>query len=411
MSLFNGDATPPALEPLGYHQALRDFLKRSDLEVWSWLSRRATDPKSADEIRFDLLKSTYRVDRDTQPALYTAAEEVAARLGITVPVTIYQAQNPHGLNASLAYVPGAVHLVLHGPIAAQLSPAEVRGLFAHELAHYHLWESFDGEILVAAEMLRALLNDPHAHSAHGASFRLLCLYNEIYCDRAAYLVTGDVLTVVSMLVKVETGVAEVNAESYLRQADEVFSHGPAAASELTHPEAFIRARAIKLWAADATTAASEIERMIEGAPGLDQIDLLEQQRISTATRRVVDVLLSHKWFQTDPVLAHARLFFDDYTQPEAPLVDHELARHVRVEPESLRDYYCFLLLDFVTADRDLEEAPLAAALAVAEQLGIKPRLVELARRELRLRKNQLEKIDDQKEAILLRADQELAATP
>ena len=80
-----------------------------------------------------MLKSTYRVDRESQSPLYDAAAIVAQKLGIDAAVTIYQAQNPLGLNASLAYIPGEVHLILHGPLAEKLSPLEIQALFGHEL--------------------------------------------------------------------------------------------------------------------------------------------------------------------------------------------------------------------------------------------------------------------------------------
>jgi Zn-dependent protease with chaperone function len=406
----NSLAGAPALclEWLPYHFAQVAFLKRTDPQLWNWFARTTTDSKAADEVRFDLLKSTYRIDRDTQAALYETLETAAAQLGLSAPVTIYQAQNPLGLNASLAYVPGEIHLILHGPITAQLTPLEIRGLFAHELSHYVLWERGGGELFTASEMLRALANDPHAHPAQFASLRLLCLYNEIYCDRGAYAATGDVKSVVSMLVKVSTGVQEVSAEGYLRQAEEIFARGAAATEELTHPEAYVRARAIKLWAEGQPDADADIERMIEGTPGLDELDLLAQERVAASTRHVLDALLWRRWFQTDPVLAHARLFFEDYAPPAESPSSAELAQLVRVEPSSLRDYYCFVLLDFASADRDLDEAPLAAALSVAESLGIQSRLMELARQELRLRKSQLEKVDAGKNAILAAADRDLA---
>ena len=211
------------------------------------MPKSATDPKAAEDIRLELLKSTYRVDRGTQSTLYDAAEEVASCLGISAPITIYQAQNPHGLNASLAFVPGDVHLILHGAVTTQLTSAEVRALFGHELAHYLLWQGNGNELLIAFEMLGALSNDAHSHPAHFASMHLFQLYNEIYCDRGSYLVTRDVHTVIGMLVKVVTGVQEVSAAGYLQQAEEIFSQGPSATKELTHPESFIRARAIKLF--------------------------------------------------------------------------------------------------------------------------------------------------------------------
>src|SRR5687767_6055296 len=112
---------PVKLTPTPYHTALVAFLRASDPEVWRWLAQQRTSPAHAEEARFELLKSTYRVDPASQPAIYQLASEVARTLGIAAPITIYQAQNATGQNAALVYLPGEVHLVFQGPIAAQLA--------------------------------------------------------------------------------------------------------------------------------------------------------------------------------------------------------------------------------------------------------------------------------------------------
>jgi Zn-dependent protease with chaperone function len=401
---------PPPLQLLLYQTRIVDFLKRHDRDVWNWFASSRQRVNHAEELRFELLKSTYRLERDSQPALYGAADEVAQKLGLAAPITIYQAQDPMGLNASLAYLPSEIHVILHGPIATQLTPLELRGLLGHELTHFLLLQSWDGDLLTAAEMLAALANDNRAHPAHFASWRLLKLYNEILCDRGAFVVTQDLGAVVSMLVKVQTGVPEASAESYLRQAEEIFARGPAKTEGMTHPEAFIRARAIKLWVDQVPAAEEAIAAMIDTDADLQQLDLLAQERMAGWTRRVIDLLLAHKWFQTDPVLAHARLYFDDYSPPDGELSDANLSREIGVNTKSVRDYFCFVLLDFVSADRELDEPSLAAALQVAEQLEIKDRLIELARQELKLRKNQIERVDNNKDALIRDADKAAAAT-
>lgn len=400
---------PRSIDLLPYHAALRDFLRRVDGDVWKWFAERRLSPKYAEDVRFELLKSTYRIERDSQRSLYEQAVEVARQLGIAAPITIYQAQNPIGLNASLAYVPGEVHVVFHGPICTQLTTAEVNAVLAHELGHYRLWEDWGGELLVASEMIHALCNDSHAHPAHGASLRLFRLYAEIFCDRAALAVTNDVATVVSTLVKVETGVMEIDPAAYLRQADEIFARETASADGITHPEAYIRARAVRLWHESHPDAERLISQMIEGNPALNDLDLLGQQRSAQDTRRLIDALLWRKWFHSDVVLAHARLYFDDYSPPAKAAELTDFVAEGRKLPDSIRDYWCYILLDFVTADRELEEPPLAAALQVAEQTSIKPRFLELLRQELKLRKNVLERIDKNKEQILTEADRVVVA--
>jgi hypothetical protein len=304
-----------------------------------------------------------------------------------------------------------VHIVFHGPIATQLTSAEVGAVLAHELGHFRLWEDFDGELLVASEMLHALCNDSHAHPAHGGSLRLFRLYAEIFCDRAALAVTSDLATVVSTLVKVETGVMEIDPAAYLRQADEIFARESASADGVTHPEAYIRARAVRLWQESHPDAENLIAQMIEGTPALDDLDLLGQQRSAQQTRRLIDALLWRKWFQSDVVLAHARLYFDDFTPSSQAVELSDFVVNGRKLPDSVRDYWCYVMLDFVTADRELEEPPLAAALQVADQIGIKPRFLDLLRQELKLRKNVLERIDKNKEQILAEADRAVVAAP
>ena len=234
-----------------------------------------------------MLKSTYRVERQAQPEIYAQAEDVARRLGLDVPLTIYQAQNPQGLNASLAYVPSEAHIVLHGPVWSKLTGPEFRAMLAHELSHFHLWRSWEGQYLVAEQILAALTHNPLADTPHFATARLFALYNEVYCDRGALLVAGDPLVVVSMLLKIETQLDEVSPESYLRQAEDVFGHDGAKTEGLSHPEAFIRARAVKLWSDRQPDADRIIEEMLEGRPALEKLDLLAQGRVSGLTHRLL----------------------------------------------------------------------------------------------------------------------------
>ena len=391
------------LTPLPYHEAIRAYLKTEEAEIWQWYASNRVRQEHADAVRFELLKSTYRLDRETQSEIYTAAETVAQKLSLDVPITIYQAQNPAGLNASLAYVPSEAHIVLHGPITSKLKENELQALLAHELSHLVLWQNWDAEYLVVDQILAALTNDQLAERAHYASARLFGLYNEIFCDRGSLLVTGDPLAVVSMLVKVSTALEQVSAESYISQAEEIFSTKATKAAEMTHPEAFIRARAVKLFSDGDQEADAKIKDMIEGQLALDDLDLLAQQQVAGLTRRLLDAVLAPPWMQTDAVMAHARLFFEDYSPPDKAQHDGSLANDIKTDDEPMQDYYCYVLLDFVTSDRDLEEMPLAAALSLAEKLGLKDRFFEIAKRELRLRKKQLEKIDKEKEKLLAKA--------
>ncbi|RCS55158.1 hypothetical protein DTL36_02985 [Bremerella cremea] len=399
------------LEPLPYHRQIRDYLMEEEAEIWNWYCSHRVREDQAESIRFELLKSTYRIDRDSQPDWYEIADLALSRLNLDVPLTIYQAQHAEGMNASLAYLPSEAHIILFGPISSKLSREELLSVFAHELSHLLLWQQWDGEFLIVDQILAALTNDRKAHPAHLESMRLFSLYNEIFCDRGSLFVTDDPNVVVSSLVKISSGLDSVNAESYLKQAAEIFERESGPSQSLSHPESYIRARAVQLWHNRDVDAETKITDMIQGQPALNELDLLAQRTIEVKTRRMVDSLLAPNWMQTEVMLGHSRRFFDEYAPPAASHSDEALATDLKTDDQLLLDYYCYVLLDFVTVDRDLEECPLAASLILAEHAGIQSRFTEIVRKELKLRKNQLDRIDREKNKIVENAAKEFAPKP
>jgi hypothetical protein len=231
------------------------------------------------------------------------------------------------------------------------------------------------------------------------------LYTEIYCDRGALLAAGEINAAISGLVKIETGLPEVSADNYLRQADEIFQNSKVSTDQLTHPEAFIRARALALWIEKRGNATPDIATIVEGSPDLDNYDLLRQARLTADTRVMLEKFLSPKWFQTDPVLGHARMFFEDFKPLRQEGVgsletNDDLAARA-ADDKQLRDYLCYLLLDFVIADPELDDTPLAAALQFGSRLGIEEDFERIASKELKLKTRDLARI--KKEAAQLLA--------
>jgi hypothetical protein len=391
------------LDALPYQQQIVEYLRKHESQLWEWFATHPHQQDQADAVRLDLLKTTYRIEREEKPDLYQLAEEVAAKLKLDVPLTFYQAQQASEMNASLAYLPGEAHVVLAGPLLDRLSTGELRALVGHELSHLALWERFDRVYLIADQILSAMTYDAQVHPAHLETARLFRLYTEIFCDRGGWFVTGKAEEAISTLVKVETGLADVSASSYVRQAEEIFSKENPQTDGVTHPECYIRARAIHLWESDPSTADPQIARMIEGHAVLERLDLLRQVQVSQTTTQLIAELLRPKWFQTDAVLAHARLY-DESFSPVERASEVDLISDIQASDNNLSDYYCYVLMDFVTSDRQLEELPLAAALTLAEKLGLKTRFGEIAIKELRLRKKQFSKIDEAKEKLLAVAE-------
>ena len=390
----------PDVAPPPYLAAIRDYLKAEEPETWAWFSSTKFRAEYADNVRLDLLKSAYRLDRASHGPLHDQAEDALRRVGLSLPITLYQAQLSHDLNVALVYLPTDAHLLFSGPVFTTLSNEELGWVMAHEFSHHALLAKEGGDFHAADQVLNALAGHRRAQPSHAESFRLFRLYSEIYADRGALDAFGDPLVAVSALVKLQTGMATVNPAGYLAQADEIFSKENASTQGLTHPEAYIRARALKLWADRGAEAESEIARMIGGTPALDDLDLVAQQRLTRLTRQVLSHFFSRPALRSEKLTAHARLFFDDFAAGDAHPV--EPAALVFEDP-SVQSYFCHLLLDFAAADPQLEDVPLAAAILESRALGLEDRFLAIAMRELKLKKKGLEKVRADAEQILAKA--------
>ncbi|MDZ4689475.1 MAG: M48 family metalloprotease [Planctomycetaceae bacterium] len=395
------------LEPLAYHRAFADWLETELKGVWDWFRSNSVRAEQVASVRLELLKTTYRLEPGSATPVYEAAQRAAEALELPLPITIYQSQRSMGMNAALVPMPHEVHVVLHGPVTETLDDRELTALFGHELAHSLLWSGWDSRYLTAWEVLAALANDPAVAAAHAESSRRYQLYTELFCDRGSMLAVGDMHTAVAALVKIETGLRHVDAASYLRQAEEILQTGIAASEQDSHPECFLRARGLELWQERGSECDADLQKMIEGPFSLRQLDLLNQSRLQSLTRRILDQLLAHRWMQTDSMMAHARLFFDDYGAPQGLVADSELAEALAAGDDSVADYVCFLMLDFCTADVELEEAPLAEALGLAEHLRLADRFDALVRKELKLKKKQIDLVRRTAPDLVARAEQSM----
>ncbi len=219
------DSAVDQLAPLEYHVELRDYLKANERDLWNWFASAEAKADFTDNLRRDLLKSTYRLDPDGHPDLYGSVMEATARLQLEVPVTLYQAQNNLATNATLYYVPGEGHIVFSGSVLTLLTADELKSVIGHELAHFHLWERENGEFLIADRLIDACCSDPRTAASHFQTARRYQLYTEIFADRGSLCATGDLHPVIAGLVKIQTGLAQVQRRGLSQTGGRDFRNG------------------------------------------------------------------------------------------------------------------------------------------------------------------------------------------
>jgi hypothetical protein len=299
-------------------------------------------------------------------------------------VTVYQAGYTDELNASIIYLENEAHIVFSGRLTSLLDEKELLGVLAHELTHVKLYSMLNGELEIADRIITAIANNHHSEAAYYETARLYRLYTEIFCDRGAYTVLGETAPVITGLVKAATGLDRVSAESYLKQAEDIFAADNAIkASSVSHPENYIRARALHLWHEQKENAEEEIIKMIEGITDIDQLDIFKQKELSVITKTFLQLFLKPKWMQTTFLISQAKNYFNDLILDDAILLSPAFAEKTGAMHSSIKDYLCYVLLDFVLADPSLEEIPFGWAFQFAEDLQLKEAFEATVKKELK----------------------------
>jgi hypothetical protein len=101
-------------------------------------------------------------------------------------------------------------------------------------------------------------------------------------------------------------------------------------------------------------------------------------------------------------LGHAKLFFNDFRPASAN--DTFLGDTLKFHDAKLREYLCYVLLDFTKVDPELDEMPLAAALELSRQLDLEAQFEKLAAKELKLRVRDVRRIKEQASEMLAKAE-------
>jgi len=380
------------LQPLAYHAKVVDYLRRHEPDVWRWASARRSDEEHREALRALLLRDTYRIEEQSHAEVHRILAQAMARLGILAPATLYQSPGQE-MNAALVFVPDEVHIVLQGPVLERLSQDELLALFGHELAHYLLWSQDEGSFLIADRILADTLAAPDASASHRETCRRFALHTELFADRGGAVAAGAVGPAVSTLVKVQTGIGTVDPAAYLRQASEIESSEAGASTAHSHPETFIRARALSLWWEGAADLDRWIDSRLHGRLALAQLDLPGQVRMQELTRGFLAYFLEGTGLASDAVLAQVRMLFPDWGNSETVVMPEAFGEDV--VDDAVRDYLNALMLDLALADGGQREQALLRAGQVAQQLGSLEGLRASLRRDAGFGKRELDRYNRQ----------------
>lgn len=382
------DQRQRALEPLMYHRDVIIHLQREERHAWEW-SASDVLTQEVSEIREAMLRDTYRLEQLGHPLVFEACHTAMARLGIEAPFTLYQA-NDGSMNASLVYVPGEIHLVFFGPILEKLDQPELLALMGHELAHYRLWSMGEREHYRASRVFDHALSYPDAKPSHRETARLLSLHTELFADRGAAIAAGAPGPAVAVLIKVMTGLTNVDPEAYLRQAQELEATG-GKSKGLSHPEIYLRARALQQWWEESPGLDQWLQKHLHGPLSLEALDLLGQSKLTQMTRAFLARFMAEIDEQSDEITTQLRAVFPDFGRQEEPQLDLADIDVERID-DATRDYFVALMFDLAMADADATDTLMLAAAKIAAEIGATERLTGALRRDLKWTKARTDKL-------------------
>lgn len=390
------------LGALPYHAAVANHLATNEPALWAWFESDRISASHGEKVKLELLKSTYRLTRADHPGLHASADIAMEKLGVDLPVALYQRHGgTDSPNAALVFLPDEAAIMLMGDIGGLLNEAEMLALLGHEIAHHRLYTMDGGRYFTAARLLGWCLDQP----GHAASFaetdRLFQLHTEIFADMGALHVTGDRDAVIASLIKVETGLKTVSPQSYLAQAEEILEQYKQGSSGVSHPELFIRAKALDLLSAD-PPGIGQTELMVRGPLDAKRLDILGQQALSILSRKVVARLMTPDFMRGDYTFNLAERYFPGYGEDDAEMAVTDAAKakkdlaalkaEITATARSCHDYFAYLLLDFATVDPDRGDTHLAWTLDVASQIGLFAVYEPIARKELKRKKDELTRL-------------------
>ena len=381
--IFKNHSPIPMLKPFDFHCQLRDHFKKQE-KTWKWFSEVKVKNEQTEEFKEELLKNTYRLDPGSEANIYKLLDNAKEKLGIIIPVTIYQSQYSQDSNAGIIFIQNEAHLVLSGPVIKSLNEEELLALIAHELSHVLLYTLENGEFEVTSRIINAIGNDYRSEDAFNETSRLFSLFTELFCDIGAFNVCGTPDIVISTLVKINTGLDKISPENYIKQADEILAKLEKGSLGESHPESFIRAKSIDLYSKSGVNAYKEISEIILGKPNLFNLNIFSKNTVFDITRELIQLIMKPKWMQSELNKAHYQQYFKDFKTDGTIMLTPELKTKINNGNNSMKDYYSYVMIDFALCDSEISEPASGHMLDLAEQMDIQESLTRIFKKELGL---------------------------
>ncbi|MBW1658287.1 M48 family metalloprotease [Flavobacterium quisquiliarum] len=371
------------IKPFPFHSDLRDYFKKQD-KTWSWFSEEKVKVEQQEAYKTDLLKNSYRIDPQTEPKVYEILQVAKDKLGIIIPITIYQSQSMDGNNAGVVFFEKEAHIILSGTILKLLNEEELLVLFGHELSHILLFNLENGDFEITNRIINTIASDPKSELFYYETSRLYQLYTELFCDLGALKVSGSLETTIETLVKLNTGLEKVSAQSYLKQADEILERIQKGSEGETHPENFIRAKSLEIFQNDNANFYSKTEKIISGKIDLHQLNLFTKKLVFDVTKELISIILKPKWAQSEYCIAMYKQYFSNADRKNDIIIDETFKLKIENSRKNLKEYYGYVMLDFALCDPDLKEAFIGHILDISEQLGLEEEIKVILKKELNL---------------------------
>lgn len=375
-----------------YHKRILEIFKSND-KMWAFFSNPKKRTNDIIEYKQELLKNTYKYTKETHAVLYANIVKIQQKIGLqNLNITAFQSQGFENANAGIVVFENECFLIFSGNIIDIMSPEELETVIAHELAHCLFYKLENGQMEIADTIINAIGNNFNSEPVYLETARRFKLYTEIFCDRIALEVSSNQNAMVSGLLKITTHTQNLDVSEYLKQIDEILTLEPnSKTNQNTHPEIYIRAKAINLWYKKEEKASEIIDKLVDNHPHLDKLDLLQQKRLNELTFVIIHLLLKPNWMKTTLTLSHAKQFKSDFVQDKSAVINQELIEQVLSWHDSVHEYLCYVLFDFCKVDSVIEIPAIGWCLQFSEDLQMKDIFKKIITRELKLSAKRLDK--------------------